>query len=116
MSLCECICSVASGATEESGLGNPTYGEQGINHTIANKMRPTATPKMPGKSSGDYSSDGPEYEPVHTSKPRQRDHNIIWTNKDLQFETRAKTTQTPGVLQPAAYEIPVNSGSQTLPT
>ena len=71
---------------------------------------PPVVHKM-GKSSGGYSSDGPEYELVLTANP-QKGH--VRTNKELQTHTNT-THNMPIILQPAAYEVPVNSGSQTLP-
>ena len=104
------FCSVASCTTKDSALGNPIYRGQELGHDIITRRMPPVVLKM-GKSSGGYSNDGPEYELVVTDNP-QKEH--IWTsNKELQ--TRANTTRTPIILQPAAYEVPVNSGSQTLP-
>ena len=102
-------CSVASCTTKDSALGNPTYGGQELGHDVITRRVPPAVHKM-GKSSGGHSNDGPEYELVLTANHQKE---YVQTNKELQ--THANTTHTPVILQPAAYEVPVNSGSQTLP-
>lgn len=105
------LCSETLGTTMDPALGNPTYGGQEISHnaiTVPRRM-PHVVHRME-KSSGGYSSDGPEYEPVlKANLPKEH----IQTNKELQ--THASTTRPPIILQPVAYEVPVSSGSRTLP-
>ena len=87
--------SETSSEGEERAIGNPTYGE---NDTVTDLMEGARSLQMNKVTlHSDYSSDGPEYEPVQPSKKRQ-----------VQKDSHSNDSST----LPTPYETPV-SGVQT---